>query len=571
MPVTKLPRNLFGTNLALNDLERAVAALGLEPGDKVLDLGGAANPLPRADVVCDLSFASSTQRNGAPTTLREGVRYVEAAAEELPFEDGEFDFLWCTQVLEHVRDPHRAVSEILRVAKRGFIEVPSRMGELLNGNPSHRWIIDREGDELVFHARQFVEHPLGNFLYAPILANEEFRARVEVDYRNLFNIQILFDSSLSCRVEGKGDGFDYDDPDQAARAHYSFARNILNWGGDPSYVYPDAVEALRLRPNSSAARRLLAVCLARLERLADAEQLLAEGGESPELQALAQLVSGLSDQGEPTGLPLPEAALGDEDPEHSPSTRPQVSVIVVARDPDELRASVESALTQDYPAVDVVAAAPLSEAELESALAGLEMPERLTRLALGAGASEGHCLNQGALRSRGSHIAFLRGGERFASHHVDRLVAQLNASGADAVHSDRIILESGAVAGPEIRPGHPATASASLSTLLAPRETLASLGPCNEELREGVGIDYLVRLARRFRLEHLPEVSVEAARAPKSTDGLLSLAGLPAHRIPMELGRSLMAAHQRELDLRARVAALEAQLADLRAGGEKDS
>lgn len=40
---------------------------------------------------------------------------VVAAAEELPFEDGSVDLVLCTQVLEHVQDPRRTLTEIRRV------------------------------------------------------------------------------------------------------------------------------------------------------------------------------------------------------------------------------------------------------------------------------------------------------------------------------------------------------------------------------------------------------------------------------------------------------------------------
>ena len=39
------------------------------------------------------------------------------------FSDKEVDFLFTQQTLEHVNDPEKALSEIIRVAKRGFIDV----------------------------------------------------------------------------------------------------------------------------------------------------------------------------------------------------------------------------------------------------------------------------------------------------------------------------------------------------------------------------------------------------------------------------------------------------------------
>ena len=43
-------------------------------------------------------------------------------AENLPFKDNSFDFVWCWTVLEHVKNVEKAITEMFRVAKsRGFI------------------------------------------------------------------------------------------------------------------------------------------------------------------------------------------------------------------------------------------------------------------------------------------------------------------------------------------------------------------------------------------------------------------------------------------------------------------
>ncbi|MCU0849442.1 MAG: bifunctional 2-polyprenyl-6-hydroxyphenol methylase/3-demethylubiquinol 3-O-methyltransferase UbiG [Spirochaetes bacterium] len=49
------------------------------------------------------------------------ILYVKGAGEALPFGDGSFDFACCCDVLEHVDDPDRVVSEISRVLKPGGV------------------------------------------------------------------------------------------------------------------------------------------------------------------------------------------------------------------------------------------------------------------------------------------------------------------------------------------------------------------------------------------------------------------------------------------------------------------
>ena len=79
----RLPRNEFGPNLSFEDDEAAaIAALGIRPTDRVLEVGGASNAFGRADVICDLTFGATSQRNGAPGTFKAGKRYVEAPVED---------------------------------------------------------------------------------------------------------------------------------------------------------------------------------------------------------------------------------------------------------------------------------------------------------------------------------------------------------------------------------------------------------------------------------------------------------------------------------------------------------
>lgn len=53
--------------------------------------------------------------------------------EGLPFEDDSFDLVWCAEVIEHLRDPERALAEFRRVAKPG--------GDILLTTPnSYAWL-----------------------------------------------------------------------------------------------------------------------------------------------------------------------------------------------------------------------------------------------------------------------------------------------------------------------------------------------------------------------------------------------------------------------------------------------
>jgi hypothetical protein len=80
------------------------------------------------------------------------------AREPWPFADAQFDFAVCSHTLEDVRDPIWVCSELARVAKAGYVEVPSRLEEQSMGvhGPEwagwshHHWLIDVEAPRLRF-------------------------------------------------------------------------------------------------------------------------------------------------------------------------------------------------------------------------------------------------------------------------------------------------------------------------------------------------------------------------------------------------------------------------------------
>lgn len=123
---------------------------------KVLDVGGASGPFKRANTIIDYVPYESINKSQAKglgefkLTKESYVSHDICAREPWPFKDKEFDFSICSHVLEDIRDPLWVCSEIIRVSKAGYLEIPSRLYETtfnlevkgLAGASHHRWIID---------------------------------------------------------------------------------------------------------------------------------------------------------------------------------------------------------------------------------------------------------------------------------------------------------------------------------------------------------------------------------------------------------------------------------------------
>src|SRR5882724_4241996 len=114
---------------------------------RVLEVGGGHNPHPRSNVVVDKYADDNTHRSGDLKVLKNQT-FLNVDGEHLPFKDKEFDYVICCHVLEHVENPAQFLSEQFRVAKRGYIEMPSILGEYMAPRESHKWIINEFNDKV---------------------------------------------------------------------------------------------------------------------------------------------------------------------------------------------------------------------------------------------------------------------------------------------------------------------------------------------------------------------------------------------------------------------------------------
>ena len=158
--------------------------MNVQANDIVLEIGSGHNPSTRSNVLCDKFLVDDTQRGGQIVADRP---IVEADGQYLPFADNSFDYVICRHVLEHVEDPELMISELERVADRGYIETPSELGERLYGWPYHDWILNQVNDKLIIQKNQ-LDNQFGHLFHILASRDSDF-SRFHQSYHSLFLIQ----------------------------------------------------------------------------------------------------------------------------------------------------------------------------------------------------------------------------------------------------------------------------------------------------------------------------------------------------------------------------------------------
>lgn len=138
----------------------------------VIDIGGWAQPFARANYVIDIMPYETRGMFGTVGEGKERFSKDTWVVRDLcdrtpfPFEDKSADYVICSHTLEDCRDPLYVCSEINRIGKRGYIEVPSRFIESTIGVASqkycgyshHRWLVEIEGHEVIFAFKPHMMH-----------------------------------------------------------------------------------------------------------------------------------------------------------------------------------------------------------------------------------------------------------------------------------------------------------------------------------------------------------------------------------------------------------------------------
>lgn len=169
--------------------------MNIRPNDFVLEIGSGHNPKTRSDVLCDKFIDDDEQRGGNLVVDRP---MVEADGQYLPFAEKAFDYVICSHVLEHVEDPEMLISELMRVAHRGYIETPSEIGERIYGWQYHNWIVNLIDGRLVLKKND-KRAEFGLLFHTLAETNTHWR-RFHILHHNIFLVQYEWEGKIEYQI-----------------------------------------------------------------------------------------------------------------------------------------------------------------------------------------------------------------------------------------------------------------------------------------------------------------------------------------------------------------------------------
>lgn len=168
--------------------------LPVKPTDRVLEIGSGHNPHPRSDVLCDRFLSDNQERQRA--ALRFDRPLVIAQGEQLPFSDKSFDFVYCSQILEHSEDPIAFAAEVSRVGKAGLFIFPHMIRERLFGWEYHRWFFHRRKEVVYYVEKKGKDQlPLAHFIHRLYAHDARFRQFIN-QHEEKFNIYLWWHKTV---------------------------------------------------------------------------------------------------------------------------------------------------------------------------------------------------------------------------------------------------------------------------------------------------------------------------------------------------------------------------------------
>ena len=155
----------------------------------ILDIGCGYKAHKNATVIADIKDFSNFYKN---------KKFVQIKEKKLPFKDKEFDFVIASHVIEHVDDFEFFIKELGRISSKGYIELPTRLGDNLvfeNRNDHIWWFCyDDTTNKLIASKKNQLIDPFITVSMAKLL---------EETFRESLVIELAWEEKIEYTVDNK--------------------------------------------------------------------------------------------------------------------------------------------------------------------------------------------------------------------------------------------------------------------------------------------------------------------------------------------------------------------------------
>ena len=156
---------------------------------KILDIGCGYRANKNASVIADIQDFSDFYKE---------KKFVKIEGKKLPFEDKEFDFVIASHVIEHIENFEFFIKELERISSKGYIELPSRLGDNLvfeNKNDHIWWFcFDDVTNQLIASKK--------NQLIDPFVTVSTAKLFEEI-FRESLVIELAWDKKIDYNIDSK--------------------------------------------------------------------------------------------------------------------------------------------------------------------------------------------------------------------------------------------------------------------------------------------------------------------------------------------------------------------------------
>ena len=161
----------------------------------ILDIGCGYSANQNATVIADTQDFSNFYKN---------KNFIKINNKKLPFKDKEFDFVISSHVIEHVEDFEFFIKELERISSKGYIEIPTRLGDNLvfeNQDDHIWWFKFNDIDNYIIASKR-------NQLIEPFISVSTSK-HLEKIFRESLVLELIWEKNIEYKIDNQIRNIDF--------------------------------------------------------------------------------------------------------------------------------------------------------------------------------------------------------------------------------------------------------------------------------------------------------------------------------------------------------------------------